>query len=68
MDERILEALTALTFLFIGLFYFLGSISDILGANAIQAIFEILPWIISLLAFATAVILLHDVSKKREED
>ncbi|HLD38707.1 MAG TPA: hypothetical protein VJB05_00145 [archaeon] len=70
MDERIPEVLTAITLLLIGLFLVLGKVlfSFNLDENLISAITQPLSWLMFIFVLATAIVLLKDAIKKRDED
>ena len=70
MDERIPEVLTALTLLLIGIFFIAGDVMGFLGLRREMgsAVLNVLSAMIFIFGLATAIVLLKDTMKKREDE
>lgn len=70
MNEKTLQILIAVTFIFLGIFFVIGEVLSFLGAdkNINADIYPILSVIIFVLSTATGLFLLKDTLKKEEDE
>ena len=68
MNPRILQILTALTFLLIGLIYFFDVVPINIEIKTAHTINTGLSWLVVVLAVLTAALLIGDALKMKDED
>lgn len=68
MNEKIVEILIAITFLFLGIFFVISDILKFLGAarGLSGVVFNTLSWIIFILATITAILIIKNAVRKEE--